>query len=355
MFFSSVNAYTLGCELNDRSIKLVQIKRGGFTPQIISVAHTLLKEGIVENGKILQLDALIKSLGSAISKIRGKKLLTNEVTFSLPNSQTFVKTIAIKRNHEETIEKQIHNEIDKHFPLDPAESYFDYQILTDTGDTIEVIISAVGSDIANPYIELAKHMNWHLVALELESVATARALLGKDLAENALIIDIGHAHSSLVIISNNTVQFTLSLPVSGRSINETISHKLKLRIDQAEKAKIKCGLDEKKCKGALRIVLDSILDDLAFKIEDAFSYYEEHSSHSASEIKKVIVTGGGSQLINIEKVLSTKLKRDVIKNHEIRHVKPIKNKRLAETIHGNLNVYTTVIGLALRSVYSKII
>ena len=355
MLLTTTGAYSLGCEISERSIKIVQLKKSGLKPRIVSLAHTRLKEGVIDNGKILNEDALAKAIISATAKIKGKKLLTKEVTMAIPDSQTFVKTITVKRKEKESITEQVQKEINKHFPLDANEAYFDHQVLSETPEKLTAIISAVAKEIANPYIAVVKQLGWHLVALELESVAISRALLGKELAENVLIIDIGHAHSSLIIVAGGSIQFTLSLPVSGKIINETISHKLKLRTDQAEKAKIKCGLDEKKCQGALKIVLDAILDDLAFKIEDAFVYYDEHSAEHAPQLSTVIITGGGAHLINIENVLSVKLKRTVRKSSLEKQVRPLDTKLFGDIASQGLYSYVTPIGLALRNVYEHFV
>lgn len=354
MLLSSTGPYSIGCEISERSIKLVQLKRSGRIPRLISIAHTELKEGIVVNGRIENVESLAGSIKSMVSKIVGKKLYTHEVVLSLPDSQTFIKSITIDpqgTTPEERIEKEIH----KHFPLETSEAYFDHQILKSHSDgRKDVIISAVAKEIADPYLALAKSVGWHLLALELESVATAQALLGKNLDKNALIINLGYAHSSLVIVSDKTIPFTLSLPISGKTINEIIAHKLKLRTDQAEKAKIKCGLDEEKCKGALKIILDSILDDIAFKIDDALAYYEEHS-HDSKSIENIIITGGGAHLINIENVLSVKLKRPVKKSDTLEFIKPIDKNLLAGINNKALHSYVTPIGLALRNIYTPLV
>ena len=353
MLLSSAGSYTLGCEITDRSIKTIQLKRSGTMPKIISIGHTRLKSGIVKDGKIEDFNALEKALRSAISKIQGKKLYTNDAVLSIPDSQTFVKTVTIDTAQDGDIRDKVLKEIQKHFPLDPEEAIFDWQELKRTAHHTQVIVSAVNKDIAEPYFELCKKVGWHVLALELEAEATARALLGKNLDTNAMIIDIGYAHSSLILVADKTIQFTLSLPISNKMIIEMISQKLKLSAEQAEKAKIKCGLDEKKCKGALKIVLDAILDDLAFKIEDAFQYFEANTDDYTSSINTVILTGGGAHLAGIERVLTNKLKHTVEKSNVKKFVRPINPKTFPHMANENLYSFVTPIGLALRNIHSR--
>ena len=353
MLLSNTGSYTLGCEITDRSIKTIQLKRAGLSPRIVTIGHTQLKSGIIKNGKIEDYDSLVSAMKSAVSKLKGKKLLTMDAVLSLPDSQTFVKTVSIERVSEDKMFEQVQKEIQKHFPLEANEANFDWQQLSQSSKNSKIIVSAVSKSIAQPYIALCKAVGWHIQALELESAATSRALLGKDLPVNAIIIDIGYAHSSLIIVSEKTIQFTLSLPISGRMINDTISHKLKLSTEQAERAKIKCGVDETKCRGALKIVLDAILDDLAFKVEDALEYYTEQSSKEAGTIDAIYVTGGGAHLANIEQVLTTKLKRTVQKGNPVKFVRPINKKTFPEMSKISLHSFVTPIGLALRGIHKK--
>jgi len=353
MLLSNIGSYSLGCEITDRAIKIVQLKKSGITPRVVTLGHTRLKEGIIKNGKIENFDALTRAFASAVVKVRGKKIITKEATFSLPDSQTFIKTISLVRREGKSLVEQIQEEIKKHFPLDTSEAYFDWQVLNQKGSKMDVIISAVADTVAAPYIELSKKIGWHLIALEPESIAISRAILGKDIESNSLIIDLGYTHSSLIVVANRTVQFTLSLPISGTAINETIAHKLKLTIAQAEKARIKCGLDEKKCKGALKLVLNSILDDLAFKIQDAIDYYNEHTAKHAGTLQKIIITGGGAHLQNIDKVLAMKLKRSVEKSDVAKFIKKLDKKTFPQISKIDLYTYDTPIGLALRNIFER--
>jgi cell division ATPase FtsA len=94
-------------------------------------------------------------------------------------------------------------------------------------------------------------------ALVIEAVAIARSLLPLEEAQTTsatIIIDIGAARTGLIVFDQGTIQFTVSLPISGHKITATIATSLKLDEAEAEQAKILCGLDPKKCHGSMATI-----------------------------------------------------------------------------------------------------
>ena len=156
---------------------------------------------------------------------------------------------------------------------------------------------------------------------------------------------MGATRSSLVMLDWSTVQFTSSVALSGVGATAEIAERLKLTIEEAERAKRICGLDPKKCKGVVSGVLEGLLNKLAMEIERALDFYQTHFKRG-HPVGEIVLTGGGANLAHAETILARQLPLPVVIGNPLRHISPLglhddfpKKEALA---------FTTALGLALR-------
>ena len=275
----------------------------------------------------------------------------------MPETKAFIKVIEIPIVAEEKIPDTINKEIKNHFPFSPDEVYLDWQKIIDynlSDDKIKILTSIAHKEIVDSYTELLLDSGLKPFALEIESSAICRALLPEeinfedkqnDLRAGTAIIDIGATRTSLVFYDSGTIQFTTSIPFSGRQITEKIAEKLKFTPKEAETAKIKCGLDDKKCQGILRKILYEDIGEMTTKIKNSLLFYHKHFKEN-NPIKKIILCGGGANFKNINKIIENELK---IKTELANPLINIKAGDIKLPIEATLG-YTTAIGLALRGV-----
>lgn len=354
MFFTQYNKYSIGLDISDRSIKLVQLKKIRQKFKLISLGYSDIPPNIIKQGIIQNQDKLAATVSQGLGRLEGKKLLTKNVIVGLPESQTFIKLISIQTDSTNDIRSHIMAESAKHFPINLDDAYIDWQVINNNDKrSVDVLVAVVTKQVADDYAELVVKIGLQVLAFEIEGAAITRALIGDDLSAPTIILDLGSSHSSLIIIDQNSLRFTASLPISGDDINQTISQKLKISLAQAEKAKIVCGLDTKKCKGALKIVLDAVLDELAYKIEDAVDFYHSQNSKAGS-VNTLILTGGGANFLKIGEILSLKTKRKVKLGNSLSFITVKSEKNLTCLKKKSQHVFSTAIGLALRGLKQKL-
>jgi len=213
-------------------------------------------------------------------------------------------------------------------------------------------------------------------AIEIESISICRSLLveegfnPKKINKNYAIIDIGALRTNLIIYSKNSIILSISLPISGIEITEKIAKTLEIRPDQAEKAKIICGLDKNIAKGIIRNILTENINNLINKINDGLNFYA-NKFQDRGPINEIILCGGGANIIGIEEIISESLKLPTKKGNVLINI----NNENIEEITKKLNIthkldsngistsgqevsitqsdilsYSTSIGLALRNI-----
>lgn len=377
MFIVKTSKYPIGIDLSDTSLKAVQLngKKDKFFIQALN--KITLPEGVIVGGEIKKPEILIKNFSLLLTKPKFGVFSSKDIVANLPATKSYIKIIEID-NNPNSITDTIENEIENHIPLALNDICYDWQIVKKNRNKTKILIGAAPKNIINQYTDVFKLSKLSINAFETESIANSRALLKEEKPKfnknNAIsygIIDIGAKRASMAIYSKNTLVFTISMPISGQKVTEKISKALEITLDQAEKAKIICGLDETKAKGIINEILADNIKKLNNKISEALECYENHYPEYES-ITKIILTGGGAAIKNLDKLIKKsasietelgKMVDSLIINNKIinkiftethslpsKIIKNSKNQNFSTKQNSSLS-YTTAVGLAMRNIY----
>lgn len=348
MVYSS-NKNIFGVDIGDQALRLVQLEKIGKLIHLRSYNEVIIPSTIVNNGKVENEEKLSKLFSQLAKTAQGKKINTKNIITVLPESKTFIKVIEVDNvngYNKTNIKPIIEEEIKRHVPMLLEEIYLDWQILSETSSSIKIVIGAVPKNIVDYYLAIIERSGLIPYVFEVEAAAITRCLIPKnDTTQQArIIIDFGAVRTGLILYDHKTVQFTISLPISGNKITETIAQTLKIDLEKAEKAKIVCGLDSQKCEGALLKILLEPIDALTEEIKKAITFYQNNFK-GINQISEIILCGGGANFSNIDKILNEKLNIPVKIGNPFTNIS--QTKKIAFPSNKILS-YTTAIGLALR-------
>lgn len=326
MLLSNNSEFPIGLDISDFSLKLVQLNKAGESFSIQAINKVDLPAGIIDDGEIKNREELINHLKMLIEKPKFGKVSSHEVTACLPENKTFVKLIEID-NGPNDLRETIMAEMEKHIPMPIDEIYFDWQIVNkDQGKNL-VLLGAAPRQIVDDYTNIFDELGLSVFALEIESSAICRALLPEEgnafkgeQQKNYAILDIGAKRTSMIVYARKTILFTVSLPISGEAVTMNIADNLKIDRDQAERAKIICGLDEQKAEGVIREILGSQIGELVSRIKEIINYYETHFP-GQGPISNICLCGGGSNIENIDKILEESLGLQVVLGDPLLNIK----------------------------------
>lgn len=338
----------LGINISDTSIKLVQL---GNQKEITAINKIKVPEGFIINGEIVKPDEVVKLIKDLIKETNKKTgLFTKEAVCSLPEKSTYLKYL--KTDQLLNINAEINTAVLNYFPEEIDKLYIDWQILNPgkknklTNAAQEIIIGGGSKQTIDEYTEILEKADLLPISLEIESLAIARAIAdGKDqLNENTTIgiLDIGEK-SSIFIIYNKTVRFSIVIPFSGDKITDLIATTLNISGKQAEKAKRLCGLDQKKAQGAIKKILAPLTSELIKKIKEIEQYYINYQG--GEKLNKIILSGGAANLQAIDKLIQEEDQITAEINNPLTNLKNRPNG-LGENKQELLS-YTAAIGLAL--------
>lgn len=310
MILSGASAYPAGLDISDLSIKLIQLKKSGNKIKIKAMGRTELPAGLIEGGVIKNQEEVAKAIVSLMSNPEVGKIDTNEVVVSLPEAKTFLKLIEVEKTGGD-FQESVLEEIEKNVPMEKNDMYYDWQLIKDLSKKQLILVGASPKKLIDDYASTLELAKLTVAAMEPEPISICRCLLAEENPkfrgenrDNYGVIDVGASNASLTVYSQGTVVFTASMPISGEKITEKISQALKIKREQAERAKIIYSLDDdEKERPDVNRILTGMVDDLAEKLKEAISFYNKNYAHWG-EIDKILLCGGGANFKNLEKILS---------------------------------------------------
>ena len=237
--------------------------------------------------------------GPAILSVPGHLTLTK-----------FVKTPAIDKTKRGQV---IQFEAQQGIPYPLAEVVWDYQVVSDDGLDLEVMLAAVKLDVTESLCAAVREEGLSAVAITPSTLALYRAFKYNypDATGATLLVNIGARSANLLFIDGNRF-FIRTIALAGNSVTQLIADEVKQDFAHAENLKLQVlgGHSElpstSPARAAVVNAVNSFVGRLHLEITRSTVNYRRQSG--AEQPTVIYLTGGSSQLPAIEATLAEKLK-----------------------------------------------
>jgi len=377
--FLTLKPEAFGLDISDLSLKIVKLKKSKDFLNLASLGEQSIKPGVIKKGEIKKEEDLVEIIKNVLNEVKGEKIKTKYVVASLPEEKAFLQIIQMPRMSTEDLKSAVIYEAENYIPLPVEEVYLDFQVIHPVNHlkNMEILITALPKKTIDSYVTCFKKAGLEIMALEVESLAIARALIKDEWSTSPLLlIDLGATRTGLAIFSGRSLRFTSSIPVSSRGFTEIISKGLGIDLSRAEGLKIKHGLEkkvrlkikekvEKTSEGTktmeIFVLFEALipaLTDLIQQIKKYLNYYRTHTSHehlptNGKEVEKILLCGGGANLKGLPEFLSLRLKLPVELGNPWINILPESQKEVPTLPFKKSLSYTTALGLALRGIRGR--
>ncbi|MBI2587798.1 type IV pilus assembly protein PilM [Candidatus Azambacteria bacterium] len=344
-----------GLDISEFSLKVAALGRKGKYLHLETFGALPLLPAMIQNGEIKKPQDLSR-LWESGKVFRGKPLKLSRVVVSVPEEVSFVRIVQLPVMNPDELQKAIQWEAEANIPLTIDQVYLDYEMLAAPGRGpahTDVLLVATPKPVVDSVVEFLKLIKLTPIAIEVESQAIARALVpGGTSEEPLMLVDLGEHGTTIMVFAASSLQFTSSIPISGRMLTEAVAKALGLDFSQAEREKIQIGLDERRnpqIAAALRPPLSVLIDEIKTRLD----FYASHTFHAHTfgrtrAVGKVVLSGGGANLKGISALLSSGLGLPVeLGNPWVNILEPPLKEIPALPYEESLS-YTTALGLALR-------
>ena len=342
---------SFGIDLSDLSIKVINLKKHAGTFVLACFNRQDIKEGLIEEGEIKQETELIEVIKKAVSEVKGETIKTKYCIVSLPETESYIRMLQLPLIKEEEVAEAIKWELEANIPHAIDEIYYDWQIIQapqTNQKQLDILVGVLPKKTVDPYLDALKKADLKPFIFEIESVATARALIKDGYSEEPIaIVDMGAKRTSFFIFSGRTIYFTTSLPICNNSLIKTLSAHLDISIAKAREIKLKVGLDSKHPKSQIFEALKPPLMELATKIKNFIDFYQDHWP-SSNKINKVLLCGGGAKMVGLPEFLNAQLKLVIDLGNPWINISDNPKSAIGKLPFDDPPAYTTALGLALR-------
>lgn len=304
----------IGLDLSDLSVKVFQIEKNGRKDHVRGFGTVDIPEGAIEDGRMIDKGKVVESIKGLLKSGTAKKINSKKVICSLPESKAFVRIINIPKMSQDEAEEAVKWEMEASMPMALDEVYFDWQFLEEAeGKTQRVLTAAVSKEIVDDWMDVLALSGLDVFGLEIESIATIRSLVGKDAKKEDifLIVDLGSSRTSFIISEGTVPYFTSSIPFSSEGINDAIKKALNISNEEAENIKVQNGIEGFDEKNPIFSSVNPLLENLVVEIKKTMDFYGEMSGQS-SEVRKIILCGGGSNMKGMAQYLNQRVGKEVL-------------------------------------------
>lgn len=333
MFFSSKKSI-LGIDIGTNGIKIAQVTTKENTHILDTYGLVNLPFTIDETREdVLQRTAEI--LRNLIDKAG---VTTAKTVASLANSSVFTSIIEMPKLSEEELKQAVEFEAKKYVPLPMDQCTLSWTKLEALADgRSKVLITAVPNTMLRAYLKIFALAKLQPFALEIESLALIRSIVGDDRG-NDLLIDIGAKATHLNITEKGNLVLTRSTPIGGETITKKIAESLNITDARAEQFKKDFGMNQSSViPQTIRPILMAIKTE-ALQLQSIYNARNK-------QFDKIILVGGGANLPGLMEFFSD-MGPKVIKGDALSRV--TFNPELKPLLSQYATNLAVAIGLALR-------
>lgn len=331
LFGSSKSKTFLGVDIGGSSIKVVELLHEKGRAKLMTYGYLELPEHEGSDG-LMDQPTTAGALLARLCKESGVK--STQAMTALQTSNVFSTILSLPKNTSDTKDQRamkahIDAEMGKVAPL-PMSDMITYSTMIDgekkdaqksgekeskpapapKQDTgyARVLVTGAAKTLVQKYIESFKEAKVGLQAIDTESFALIRSLIGKDRGA-IMILDIGSKRTNVFIVEKGIPFVSRSINLGGDSVTRRMMEELKVAEPEAERAKRDLSNATNLTK--LPPVLEAFMQPIVNEIRFALQLYANMELTELKRVEKIILTGGSSSLPYIPEYLSETLGMNV--------------------------------------------
>ncbi|MFA6585998.1 MAG: pilus assembly protein PilM [Candidatus Paceibacterota bacterium] len=300
---------SFGLDISDESIKYIELIKTKNGIKVNRYGEKKIPMGVIESGKIKD----TKRMGGILTSLRNEEGLKS-VRVSLPEEQVYLFNLKLEKLGLESIREGIELSLEEYIPVPAEDAIFDYEILSENEQTFKLQVAAIPKNVIEEYLSVFKNSLISAKSFELEAQAVARCVIKKGDLETYMLVDFGKKRTGIFIVSGGIVVFTSTLDMGGFMLTSMIEKNFKISFEEAEKRKKEFGLKRDPANAEVFSVLLNGVSILRDEIAKHFLYWHTHKDEEGKDrpiIKKVILSGGDSNLIGLSEYFSVSMKTPV--------------------------------------------
>jgi type IV pilus assembly protein PilM len=343
--------HLVGLDIGSRIIKVGELAESKKGYRLKSFGTIDISAGLIEEGVIKDPETVADSIRELFKTHNIKE---QNVAISIGGYSVIVKKISVQTMTEQELQDTIQFEAEQYIPFDISDVNLDFQILgeADNPDQMNVLLVAAKTDMIEDYINLVQLSGLNPCIIDVDAFALQNIYeLNYDVEdENVALIDIGAGKTSLNILQGGASLFMRDVALGCSQINEKISSLVDCSFEEAEQLKLGEGTGKISLEDKTEII-SSVTADWCDEIRRALDYF--YSTDSETQIKRIILSGGGAHIETFRNLLATETSTEVEMINPMANI-DLDNKNTDSAFLDQIAPQAAIcLGLALRRIDDK--
>lgn len=296
-------------------------------PTLIRVAQIPLPGGAVSNGEVRDPGAVADALHELW---RQNKFRSRDVILGVANQRVVVREVSVQWLPEKELRESLPFQIQEFVPIPLDDAVLDFHVLEeferDGRRMLRLLLVAAQKAMIEQMVEAVEAAKLKPAGLDLVPFAIVRSVgsidgLGLDgpQAGDEALVDIGADVTSICVHAWGVPRFVRILPSGGREITRAVAEAVHVSEDEAERLKRANGSEPDRDRA--EVTRQAVTGRAARFAEDVRSSLEFYLAQMpGAKIGRVLVTGGGSKLQGLARVLDEHLPAEVAVGHPFHRV-----------------------------------
>jgi len=326
----------VGLDIGTDFIRAAQIKPAGTGNVLTGYGAVSVPFGAVVEGEIVDPEAV----SGAIRELwRRSGFHNKEVSIGVSNQKVVVRLIDLPFMERDELAGAIQYQAQDYIPIPVEEAILDFQIIGDymtptDEHMMEVLLVAAQRDMIANAVQAVEGAGLKLAQVDVTAFALVRALLGStsgwladETVENASealgVVHISSGLTNIAVVERGIPRFTRVSALAGNQFTQAIANVLNMTFDEAEELKIRAGLPsidapqapvpgaDSQVIQAAQEALEREANKFIAEVRRSLDYYLTQATQVRT-IKRIYLTGTGSQLTNLPSYLEKGLQTEVV-------------------------------------------
>jgi len=338
-----------GVDIGNHTIKIAEVDRKSIDKaKLVDVASIETPVGVINSEDKVAKQKLSDKIKELVET---SQIKTRKCVAALPEASIFTRLITVPKVEESKLEELIHWEARQYIPLPLSNVQKDYILIEErkvNGKAmLQILLVAAPKVLVEKYSQIVKGAGLELLALETETIATARiiAFSGENTTP-VMVLDFGSNGTDMSVVRRGSLIFSQSLGTGSDALTKAISNDFGLEMAQAEQYKIAYGLDSSQADGKIYKSIEPIVQIIVDEVSRTLNFFRTHLQDSIPE--KILLVGDGAKLPGLSDYLGGKIGMGVALANPIQKLdvsKSIQN----EVKESDLVGYTVAVGLGLKT------
>lgn len=295
---------SVAINFSDHSLEALELVRDKGFLVVKTQSRQLLESGVIEDGKIIQVEKLRDAVKRLLSQAKQVPLLTRDVVITLPESKVFIAQYSFPRSlNAKQIPAALFSQAKETIPMDVLEAAADFQETGRSPDAVQYLFAATYAQLVDEYLSFFQSLHLRVHMITMESLALGAAVLDEKKEETVLLLDIGARTTIASIFKNGELQESINIRIAGNAITAALAEKLKISPADAEQKKMEAGLAPGG-EGAAMLVIQGQMQPLKDELLVFIKYYERKMHDT---IDRVLLAGGTAGLFGLGEYFTANL------------------------------------------------